>query len=398
MYKGKSSKDGLQVVATVPLSDIMATTFIQENNNDIQALVGQIVYTPDFYNEESITAQTVFNDFEMYFEVSKDDIRTGKEIQILNNTSNLPPTLGDIADLPILFTTTNTTSELKGSFFFRKSDYQKYYGNKYLTADVVSNEVDRLSYAIMPWTIQSVIARPATNTLEITSEPFKSTLSLFTPYEQYRYIVFPANSFTFQDVDIDSQGNYPHQPLIPGEAAWQTIDLDIDPFIDQIFVVGRTLTYGDLYSCSCPAHIRGKLRQPEMFDSDSGKINRQSRYPAPTAKSPSSFDIEGIAQATGIVESWATELYKKGFKVCKHSIAAMFINKIRVQEPNTFPSVESRLKFEEKLAKEIQQVGDEFLEQMKRSEITTIEVVAALSEALNLDDIELGYVFTTSQF
>ena len=176
--------------------------------------------------------------------------------------------------------------------------------------------------------------------------------------------MFPANSFTFQDVDIDSQGNYPHQPLIPGEAAWQTIDLDIDPFIDQIFVVGRTLTYGDLYSCSCPAHIRGKLRQPEMFDSDSGKINRQSRYPAPTAKSPSSFDIEGIAQATGIVESWATELYKKGFKVCKHSIAAMFINKIRVQEPNTFPS----------------------------------EVVAALSEALNLDDIELGYVFTTSQF
>ena len=76
----------------------------------------------------------------------------------------------------------------------------------------------------------------------------------------------------------------------------------------------------------------------------------------------------------------------------------MFINKIRVQEPNTFPSIESRLKFEEKLAKEIQEVGDEFLEQMKRSEITTIEVVAALAEALNLDDVELGYVFLTSQF
>ena len=76
----------------------------------------------------------------------------------------------------------------------------------------------------------------------------------------------------------------------------------------------------------------------------------------------------------------------------------MFINKIRVEEPNTFPSVESRLKFEEKLSKEIQEVGDEFLEQMKRSEITTIEVVAALAEALNLDDVELGYVFLTSQF
>ena len=76
----------------------------------------------------------------------------------------------------------------------------------------------------------------------------------------------------------------------------------------------------------------------------------------------------------------------------------MFINKIRVQEPNTFPSIESRLKFEEKLAKEIQEVGDEFLGQMQRSEITTIEVVAALAEALNLDDVELGYVFLTSKF
>ena len=398
VYKGKSSKDGLQIVATVPLSDVMATDFIQENGSDIQALVGQIVYTPDFYNVASITSLTTFNDYETYFEVVENELRAGDQLQILNNTSNLPPTLGDIADLPVIFDTTNTTSTLQGSFFFRKSDYQKYFGNVYLTGDLVASEVNTSTYAIMPWTIQSVMARPATNELEITSTIFKSTLTLYTPYEQYRFIVFPANSFTYQDVDIDADGNYPHQPLIPGEEAWQTINLDIDPFIDQIFVVGRTLSYADLYSCSCPAHIRGKLRQPETYDADTGKINRQSRYPAPSAKSPSSFDIEGIAQATGIVESWATELYKKGFKVCKHSIAAMFINKIRVQEPNTFPSVETRLKFEEKLAKEIQEVGDEFLEQMKRSEITTVEVVAALAEALNLDDVELGYVFLTSQF
>ena len=398
VYKGKSSKDGLQIVATVPLSDMMATDFIQENNNDIQALVGQIVYTPDFYNVASVTALTTFNDYETYFEVVENELRAGDQLQILNNTSNLPPTLGDIADLPVIFDTTNTTTTLQGSFFFKKSDYQKYFGNVYLTGDLVASEVNTSSYAIMPWTIQSVMARPATNELEITSEVFKSTLTLYTPYEQYRFIVFPANSFTYQDVDIDADGNYLHSPLMPGENEWQTINLDIDPFIDQQFIVGRTLSYADLYSCSCPAHIRGKLRQPETYDSDTGRINKQARYPAPSAKSPSSFDIEGIAQATGIVESWATEAYKKGFKVCKHSIAAMFINKIRVQEPNTFPSVETRLKFEEKLAKEIQEVGDEFLEQMKRSEITTVEVVAALAEALNLDDVELGYVFLTSQF
>lgn len=398
VYKGKSKDDGLQIVVTVPLNAVTATTFIQNNGNDIQALVGQIVYTPEFYNQVPVTRGTEFKDSDFYFEIAEDDSRTSSEIQILNNTTNLPPTLGDIADLPVIYETTNALSQLKGSFFFKKDDYQRFFGNTYLTGPLVRREVNEYSYAVMPWTVQSVMARPQSNELEITSVPFKSTITLFTPYESTRYIVLPANSFTYEEVDNDSDGNYLHEPLIPGESPWRTINLDIDPFIDQTFVTGRTLLYSDLYSCSCPSHIRGKLRQPETYDSNTGRINKQSRFPAPTAKSPNSFDVEGITQATGIIESWATELYKKGFKVCKHSIAAMFINKIRVQEPNTFPSVESRLKFEEKLAKEIQEVGDEFLEQMKRSEITTIEVVAALAEALNLDDVELGYVFLTSKF
>ena len=398
VYKGKSAKDGLKLVVTVPLNEIMATDFIQENNQDIQALVGEAVYMPNFYAQASITGLTQFNDFDTYWEVVENELRAGDELRILDNTSNLPPTLGDIADLPVIYQTTSTTSNIQGSFFFRKSDYQKYFGAKYLTADVVRDEVTQSSYAIMPWTIQSVMAYPDTNHLEITSEAFQSTLTLYTPYESSRFVVFPANSFTYERVDIDEDGNYPHKPLVPGEDPWRTINLDVDPFLDQIFIKGRELRYGDLYSCSCPAHIKGKLRMPETYDSDTGKINRQSRYPAPTAKSPASYDIAGISKATGIIESWASELYKKGFKVCKHTIAAMFINKIRVQEPNTFPSIESRLKFEEKLAKEIQEVGDEFLGQMQRSEITTIEVVAALAEALNLDDVELGYVFLTSKF
>ena len=76
----------------------------------------------------------------------------------------------------------------------------------------------------------------------------------------------------------------------------------------------------------------------------------------------------------------------------------MFVNKIRVQEPNTLPSYETRLKFEEKLAADIQEVADEFRSQLERSEITTVEIVYALAEALNLDDIELGFVLATSTF
>ena len=76
----------------------------------------------------------------------------------------------------------------------------------------------------------------------------------------------------------------------------------------------------------------------------------------------------------------------------------MFINKIRVEEPNTFPSSDTRDKFETKLAKDIQEVAEEFNAQLKRSEITTVEIVYALAEALNLDDVELGYVMQTASF
>jgi hypothetical protein len=76
----------------------------------------------------------------------------------------------------------------------------------------------------------------------------------------------------------------------------------------------------------------------------------------------------------------------------------MFIDKIRVMEPNTFPSADAREGFEKKLAADISEVSQEFNAQLKRSEITQIEVIYALAEALNLDDIEIGYVLLTANF
>ena len=72
------------------------------------------------------------------------------------------------------------------------------------------------------------------------------------------------------------------------------------------------------------------------------------RAPFPTSKGVNDFDIAGVARAAGIAQTWSTMRYRKGFKLCKHSIAAMFINKIRVQEPNTFPTTEARENFEAK--------------------------------------------------
>ena len=108
----------------------------------------------------------------------------------------------------------------------------------------------------------------------------------------------------------------------------------------------------------------------------------------PTSKGTNDYDLAGIGRAAGIAESWASRDYRKGFKFCKHTIAAMFINKLRVEEPNTFPSVDARKAFEEKIYADINEVAEEFNAQLKRSEITTVEIVYALAEALNLDDIE----------
>ena len=179
---------------------------------------------------------------------------------------------------------------------------------------------------------------------------------------------------------------------------WQKLNIDVQPWQDVTFQAGERLVFADLYTCSCPAYLKAKIRSPEVYDEEGRRLNRQERAPLPSAKGANSFDDSGISKVAGIIDSWASLAYKKGFKICKHTIAAMFINKIRVQEPNTFPSFDARESFESKLAKDIQEVAEEFNAQLKRSEITTVEIVYALAEALNLDDVELGYVMQTASF
>ena len=76
----------------------------------------------------------------------------------------------------------------------------------------------------------------------------------------------------------------------------------------------------------------------------------------------------------------------------------MFIEHKKIQEPNKYPTVDVREKFEAKLAEEISQVGDRFASSYKRGGITAIEVVFALAQGLNLDDVETAYVVLNSTF
>ena len=399
LYLGKSPDKGSTVTVTVSLSEVRATEFIRNRFNNLQTLVGKAVYMPDFLIERSINNQDIFTDSKELITVTTSDFVGNKRLQILDNDlEELPPTLKNIGELSPIYTTSQSSGRLNGGFEIKKDIYQRFWGAQYLTADLARQQCDRISYAIQPWIIQSILINETENTLQLDSVPFQASMRLFTPVSNERYVVFSDNSFTKQYLDFDDEGNYNHALEIPGVKQWEKLDTDIDPWQDEVFTSGNSLRFADLYTCSCPDYLHAIIRSPEVYDSEGNLSNRQERLPMPTAKGTSDWENSGISRAAGIAQSWATQGYKKGFKLCKHTIASMFINKVRVQEPNTFPAFDAREKFEATLAKDINEVADEFNSQLKRSEITTVEIVYALAEALNLDDVELGYVLLTSKF
>ena len=400
IYLGKSQRDDCRAQVRIPLvgpDGIESISLVQ--NGSINDLTGNVVYISAFYQQTLIDGDDEFNDFRDYVEVKSTKINTDVKVSILALDANaLPPSLYDIQTLTPIYTTKEGDTKVTSTHYLQKSDYQKYYANQYLTAGLVQSEVESLAYTIMPFIILGVAEDKANNQLVIDSEPFQSTIQLFTPTSDKRFVVCSPKSFSKEYIDNNADGEYNHAPPIPGEQLWKKLSLDVNPWMDETFVQGSVLQYGQVYSCSCPAYLHAKIRQPEVMDEEGNLINRQARAPLPSAKGADFFDGGGITKVAGIISSWADEAYKRDFKLCKHTIAAMFLNKIRVEEPNTLPSYETRLKFEEKLTEDIDEVAQEFGEMLRRSEVTTIELIFSLAEALNMDDVELGYLMQNANF
>ena len=137
---------------------------------------------------------------------------------------------------------------------------------------------------------------------------------------------------------------------------------------------------------------------PEALGEGGTPQNRQRRFPLPSAMGTNSFDAAGMSEAAGILQSWETQKYRNSFRICKHTVAAMMINKIKMQEPKAVPSFESRIKFEQRLKKDMDEVGVEFKAQLRRSNITTAEIVFMLAQGLNLNEIETAFVMLNSKF
>ena len=163
--------------------------------------------------------------------------------------------------------------------------------------------------------------------------------------------------------------------------------------MDEVFTKGTSLKPATIFACSCPNYSQSILSAPQTTeDSGTRKINRQRRYPLPTAMSADDFEMLGRSQVAGKTTSWGRREDKMKFKMCKHTIAARFIERIKTKEPNEYPTIDAREQFDSKLRNEMNEVGDRFSESYKRGEITTLELIFSLGQALNLDDIELAYV------
>ena len=392
LYIGKSPSD-----TPVEIKAVIDGTALDE---DIQKYVGTIVYAKEFYREKPIgdVSNIEFIDDINTFDVVVEDELTGVEIQILDpGAEELPPSLYDITSLDVLATTTASSLTLNGTYRYDKSLYQRFFGQQYLTAQVVEEEIISLSYVVLPFTIQGIERVPNSTNVEIRAIPFKGELRMYTELSNAT-LAFADWSFTRTDVDA-YDGVYYHQLGAPGSEPWMRVDSDVDPWMDEIFTGSEPLKPATMYSCSCPNHAQAILRAPqETDDTNTRRINRQLRYPLPTVLGQNSLTGAGVLQAAGRIESWESREHKMSFKMCKHSIASMFIEHIKLQEPNKYPTVDSRLAFEEKLEKEMDEVGDRFVASYKRGGITALEIVFAMAQGLNLDDVELAYVVLNSKF
>ena len=397
VFVGKSANRASTVKVTIPKSSLTYGADVTPLTS-YQSLIGKIAYINNFYKEKNISSISSLNwvDSDYFFETEVSDTTTSQTVDILNpGTTELTTALYDIAELPKIVSSSNGTCELKGKYSFQKEDYQRFYGRQYLTAEVVQGEVSTASYTVMPFTILGV--EETSTDIILISVPFKSEFRVTSSINNGT-LIFADWSFTKKSID-SYDGNYYHPPGAPGTVAWQRIDTDVNPWMDEVFTAGTALVPATIYACSCPNHSQAILRAPQSTqDEGLRKINRQRQYPLPTVMGKADYEASGIFKAAGLIESWESNEHKMSFKMCKHSIAAMFVERIKVKEPNKYPTLEAREAFDKKLKLEIEDVSREFNLSYKRGGITGLEIIFSLAQGLNLDDVELAYVIFNNNF
>ena len=378
-------------------------------------IVGELIYLPDSFIKRNENDLETYNwvDGDKYFAVEmeyKNDLRTPILALDLTN-SLLPPSLFDLSELQGIFTASAQYS-IKGAWLFKKSLYQPYFGKQYLTGDVVKELVEQVAFNVLPFKI-SGYRLTDNNSVILKSVPFTSEVKMYCDITD-GFVACDSRSFTKQVVDEyeqkDGSMRYYHRDYLPvyeegkprplrgkeiigyEEAPiWERLETDVDPWSDEVFTSGNALKPANLYACSCPNYSKSQLRAPQTTQSDGVcKQMRQRRYPLPGVESTMDFEGIGINAASGDIATWETRDDRMKFRMCKHTVAARFIEYIKTKEPSAYQSIDSRLKFEEKLKADIAEVAEEFRNSYERGGITVLEILFAMGQVLNLDSINMA--------
>ena len=351
--------------------------------SDINQLIGKIVYIKNFFVDKPMSALdgADWRDFNYYFTLDISETEKNVDIAVLDpGVSVLPPSMYDINSLPTIFKGKGEYT-ITGTYAFLKEEYQRFFKPKYLTADLIKDEVEALSYSVFPFTILG--ASIVNDTLEIVSEPFTSEIKLYAPINDGT-LVFAQNSFV--------------KYVEPSSPAFtKAINTNVDPWQDEVFTSSNPIKPAEIFTCDCPSFSKTILAMPQATEhNDERKVNRQNRYPLPTALSRNRFENLGIDKIAGKAASWATADDKTSFRMCKHTVTGMFVDGIQLIEPSQYPTQLERDVFEEKLERELEKVDDAFRLSAERGGISLAEIVFSLAQGLNLDDVETGYVVLNS--
>lgn len=376
-----SKQEEETVVASQGLRKIEVKPMEKDPLLDPKELIGKIIYVQNFFTEKPVSdlQGIAWVDSTEYFGCALlDEIKDASVYCISADSETLPPSMYDITTLPNIFKAANATINVSGTYVFQKKQYQKYYYPTALTAQTVEKAVADMSYAILPFRIESAGIKDGVLTL--TSVPFTSEVKFYPQLTPQAILVFSDYSFCKYAPDEQREG-------------WTTMNTDVLPWQDEVFTTGKMIQVGDTYTCSCPNHSHAILAAPQA-DEDLGtrKQNRQRRYPLPSVMGLDRWEALGVEQAAGRFVSWESTEHRNSLRLCKHAIAARFVEKLRVIEPSKYPSMEARQKFEMKLEKDVEKFAYDFRLSYRRSQLSLSEIVFALAQGLNLDGVETAYV------